>query len=323
MAAWVLERLCERKCPSGPVPSREVRARVFGEAQRRRSTVAFERERVLVDVGGELGLAPGAVAEQLYADIPAEQRIVAPTPLPDARDLALRTNQAIVQGLLRSASAVQIELGSSSRPVVRQLQLKRLLCTVRPSKAGICIEISGPYSLFRHTTLYGRALASILAVLRGADRFVLVARCERKGQMLPVRVSSGDPVFPPSEDPRRYDSALEERFAKDFAKVAPDWDVVREPEAVPVDGTFVFPDFALVHRRDPRRRWLLEVVGFWTPEYLKLKLARLERARRRDLIICIDEALGCGADAFPPSVIPFRRKVDAAAVARRIEGNAP
>jgi predicted nuclease of restriction endonuclease-like RecB superfamily len=305
------------------VPCRAVRARVFGEAQRRRSAAAFERERILVDVGGELGIDPGTVAEQLYGDIPAEQRIVAPIPLPDARDLALRTNQALVQGHLRSASAVRIEIGSSSRPVVRQLQLKRLLCTVRPSGAGICIEISGPYSLFRHTTLYGRALASILPVLRGADGFTLVARCERKGRVLPVRVASGDPVFPPGEDPRRYDSALEERFAKDFAKVAPDWDVVREPEPLPVDGTFVFPDFALVHRRDPRRRWLLEIVGFWTPEYLKLKLARLERAGRSDLIICIDEALGCDTASLPAGVIPFRRRVDAAAVVRRIAGSAP
>ena len=132
MATWVLDRLCERQSALGPLPSREVRQRVFGEAQRRRSERRFQREQLLADVGADLGVEPDRVVEQLFADIPAEQRIIAPDPLPGARDLALRLNQALAQGLLRSASAVQIELGSNSRPVLRQLQLKRLLCTVRP-----------------------------------------------------------------------------------------------------------------------------------------------------------------------------------------------
>jgi len=60
-----------------------------------------------------------------------------------------------------------------------------------------------------------------------------------------------------------YDRKLEERFARDFRRVAPEWDVIREPEAVQAGGTLIFPDFALRHRAD-RRRWLVEIVCFWT-----------------------------------------------------------
>jgi predicted nuclease of restriction endonuclease-like RecB superfamily len=60
----------------------------------------------------------------------------------------------------------------------------------------------------------------------------------------------------------QYDSRLEERFAREFRRVAPDWDLLREPEPIAAEGALIFPDFALQHRSDPSRRWLLEIVGF-------------------------------------------------------------
>jgi hypothetical protein len=39
----------------------------------------------------------------------------------------------------------------------------------------------------------------------------------------------------------------DERFARDFRRVALDWDVLCEPE--PVGHALIFPDFALHHRR--------------------------------------------------------------------------
>jgi len=87
-----------------------------------------------------------------------------------------------------------------------------------------------------------------------------------------------------------YDSKLEERFARDFRRVAPDWDLIREPEAVQAGDTLIFPDFALRHRGDGRR-WLVEIVGFWTRDYLERKLALLRVAGLRDLVLCIDESV--------------------------------
>ena len=90
-------------------------------------------------------------------------------------------------------------------------------------------------------------------------------------------LKTGDPIFP-SGEPRRYDSQLEERFARDFARLAAAWEVVREPEPVVVGRGLVFPDFALIHRTRTERRWLLEIVGFWTPDYF-VRIAR--RSSRR------------------------------------------
>lgn len=45
-------------------------------------------------------------------------------------------------------------------------------------------------------------------------------------------------------------------------------------------GTLIFPDFELVHRRERERRWLLEIAGFWTPEYLTTNDRTQDAVRR-------------------------------------------
>jgi hypothetical protein len=319
LATSTLERLCDVEAiPTDPTPA-GLRERLFTAAQAARDAGPFDRAAVIAAVGADTAL------DRLYADIPAERRLQLPDPLPDAGTLALLTNLALSQALLRSASQLEIHLGSRSRALLRQILLLRLLCTVRPRGDGVAVEVSGPFSLFRHTTMYGKALASLVPVLRGADTFVIHAQCTVGGVERTVRVQSGDPIFPPGTAPRRYDSKLEERFARDFAKLAPGWDLVREPEPLPVGGAYVFPDFALVDRRDGARRWLLEIIGFWTPDYLAAKLDRLRRSGRKDLILCIDEKLACSEADLPgdTAVVRFDKRVDAAAVLAIVSGPAP
>jgi hypothetical protein len=128
-------------------------------------------------------------------------------------------------------------------------------------------------------------------------------------------IATGAPIFP-AREPRRFDSLLEERFARDFARLAPDWDLVREPEPVRAGDALMFPDFLLRHRRHPGRRFLLEIVGFWTREYLERKLATLRKAALQNLILCVDEDRNCAESEMPVGspVIRFRRRIDPATV---------
>ena len=135
-----------------------------------------------------------------------------------------------------------------------------------------------------------------------------------------VSLASGDPIFPAGA-PAIFDSKLEERFAHDMGRLAPDWDVIREPEPVRAGGTLIFPDFLLKNRIHADRRVLIEIMGFWTPEYLIEKCERLRQARLSNLILCIDEDRACAEGELPPGVpvVRFRRRVDAAAVMREVE----
>ena len=97
--------------------------------------------------------------------------------------------------------------------------------------------------------------------------------------------------------------------------------MLREPEPITAGGTLIFPDFALQHRSDPGRRWLLEIVGFWTPDYVARKLALYRSARLSNLILCIDEGRNCAEADLPAGalVVRFRRRMDAAGVLRMVE----
>src|SRR5437763_15704736 len=94
------------------------------------------------------------------------------------------------------------------------------------------------------SVLYGRALAGIVPPLVAAGRFSLQATWVMRGQALDFSLATGDPVSAP-EQGRYFDSQLEERFVRDFRKVAPEWDVIREPEPVRAGAGLVFPDFLL------------------------------------------------------------------------------
>ena len=323
MAIWMLQDLCGRELPSLDAPT--LRDAVAVEAQRARDAGRFDRAAVIAAGAERLDLSAAAADEHLFADLPGERRLRPPKPLPDPHSLATRTNLALAQGLLRLASEVTIDLYGGARAVVRQVHLRRLLCTVRRSTSeGVRLDISGAFSLFRHTTMYGRALASILPLVAWCERFDLVARCVLRGRTVSVRLRPGDPITA-GEQPRAYDSRLEERFARDFARANLDWDLVREPEPVEAGDTLVFPDFAVVHRRDTSKRYLLEIVGFWTPDYLGAKLDRLRTMPHAPLVLCIDRGLNCSRDELPAQarVVWFQKRIEPQAVLAAIEAAAP
>jgi uncharacterized protein len=285
---------------------------------------AWPRSAILAEAAGRLRVSPETLEEGLFGDVREERRVKPPARLPTPSELALRVNSRFAQAVVRGASEVEVEAHENIRSLVRHARLRGLLCTLAvaagngngngndSARTRTRLSISGPFALFRHTLVYGRALAELVPLLARAPRFSLSARCLVQGEMLRFVVESGDPLFP-SENLRAFDSRVEERFAREMARLAPDWDVLREPEAVPALGTLIFPDFLLRHRLDPRRRFLVEIVGFWTHEYVSRKLEALRAARIENLILVIDEARRCSEEDIPldARVVRYRKKVDA------------
>lgn len=319
MALWMLQKLCDREKP--PLDAGELRNVIALEAQRLRDCSKFDRFDALSASAKQFGLSVEAVNEYLFSDLPGERRLCLPNPLPDPHWLATRTNLALAQGLLRLASEITIELYGGARAVVRQVHLRRLLYAIdRAESGGVRLQISGAFSLFHHTTMYGHALASILPILSWCERFSLEAHCVLRGRTVTAQLCSGDPIAL-GEPPREYDSRLEERFARDFARANLDWDLIREPEPIEAGDALIFPDFEIVHRRDPSKRFLLEIVGFWTPEYLHEKLRRLRSMPYVPLVLCIDRELNCGAGDLPvhARIVWFRKRIEPGAVLAEIE----
>jgi predicted nuclease of restriction endonuclease-like RecB superfamily len=299
------------------------RAELFGLAAAA-DEVGFDRSGLLEGAAAKLGVSADELSESLLADVPGERVVQSPSPVPSPLEASLQTNLAVAQAVLMRAATLDLWVEGGVRPIVRLAKLRGLLCTVVDDTANAPapwaartprLQISGPFALFRHTLIYGRALAEMLPHLAWCARFELRATCSLRGRIVEVPFASGDPIFP-ARPPASFDSRLEERFARDFARLAPAWDLVREPEAIRAGNTLIFPDFLLCHRQHLDRRVLLEIVGFWTPEYLVAKLARLREARIDHMILCIDVDRGCADEDLPEGivVVRYRRRVDAAAV---------
>jgi uncharacterized protein len=77
----------------------------------------------------------------------------------------------------------------------------------------------------------------------------------------------------PYNDHNIFDSAVEEKFAKRFEQAETGWKLTREPDPLVLSngGAFI-PDFVF-EKYD--RKIYLEIVGFWTKEYLERKLQKL------------------------------------------------
>jgi len=58
----------------------------------------------------------------------------------------------------------------------------------------------------------------------------------------------------------------------------------------------MLPDFAIEH--PDGRRVMFEIVGFWTPEYLEEKLAKIRAADRDNLIVAVSERLDCSSETL-------------------------
>jgi uncharacterized protein len=82
--------------------------------------------------------------------------------------------------------------------------------------------------------------------------------------------SSSSPL---SNDHNIFDSVVEEKFAKRFEQAETGWKLTREPDPLVLSngGAFI-PDFVF-EKYD--RKIYLEIVGFWTKEYLERKLQKL------------------------------------------------
>jgi hypothetical protein len=84
----------------------------------------------------------------------------------------------------------------------------------------------------------------------------------------------------------------------------------------------MIPDFRLVH--PDGRDFLLEIVGYWRPEYLQKKFYQVRRAEARNLILAVSERLnlekaGVKFTELPARLIWFKDRLLAKVVLEVVE----
>jgi hypothetical protein len=300
-----------RRAAEVPAGGPRLRAALFAAASSGQA-----RDQALAAVAAAFATTPDDVLAQLFADLPHERRLRWPNPPLGPGHVLLAANLALAQGLLRRATAATLRLRGASRAVLRTAWLHGAYFRVR-SFDGECGELTwrpGPVGPRRP-----HGLAAITPVLPWVQRYELRAHCQLANTQGTVVLATGDPLLPGPE-PRRFDSALERAFARDFAALAPDWQVLREPVPLAVGDGLAFPDFELRHAATGQR-WLLEIAGLRDRKALARKVELLAAHPR--LVLCVP-GRGLGAElAAHPRVLPFGRRIDPVQVLAKCSGPAP
>jgi len=66
--------------------------------------------------------------------------------------------------------------------------------------------------------------------------------------------------------------------------------LIREPEPIPANRFVIIPDFCF---KKGGMKVYMEVVGFWTQDYLKRKIEKLRMLESVDMIVAVDRELAC------------------------------
>lgn len=325
-----------------PLDPQTLRQRVFATAATGTPSPAAAK-RHLESLANQLtqeldkDVEPTHIQQGLYADL-KENRILTQFDAPTPEALIHRYNLSQVQGIFYRASHVVLNLHRNDpgeyKLMFRYLKLFRLMTYIEgEADQGFTITIDGPASLFKASTRYGLDIAKLVPAILHVTRWHLRATLQWKDSYTKSQSekaytldSTCDLVshYPPG---KAYDSMVEAAFAERWSalvdKGKTQWQLEREVDLIPIPGSVMIPDFRLVH--PDGRVFLLEIVGYWRPDYLRKKFAQVQKSDCQNLILAVSERLnlakaGVNIKNVPAKIVWFKDKLQPKPVLTLLDG---
>jgi predicted nuclease of restriction endonuclease-like RecB superfamily len=102
------------------------------------------------------------------------------------------------------------------------------------------------------------------------------------------------------------------RLAKELGRIAKGTTITPQPPPLAAGESILCPD--LILERDGHHTYV-ELIGFWTIEFLESKRALYREAGIADVVFCIDAARACTKDRLPDevSIVLYTKHMTAAA----------
>lgn len=245
---------------------------------------------VKTQLADEFGMPWDAIERSLYADVIAFQELDSFPGYPDAAAFLSRYNVAQLQAALYRAETMTVTATRDLKTIVRYAKLARLLHEIeRLDPSCYRIEFSGPASVLHETRRYGVNFARFLPALLACQGWELTASLQTPWKT-PARLilSASDRFTSHLPPPEEFDSALEESFANKFGPARDGWRLIREGDILHEHQATFVPDFTFRH--EDGTEVYLEIVGFWTPEYLEQKRQTLRRFRRHSILLAVPQS---------------------------------
>ncbi|MBE9220070.1 DUF790 family protein [Dolichospermum flos-aquae] len=310
-----------------PLEPAMLRERVFTLAAKStcsRELTDITLNKIAADLSQELNqeILPIQIRDGLYADL-SENKILTAFDAPKPEDVLHRYNLSQIQGVFYKASQLVLNahrnVPGEYKLLFRYLKLFQLMAYIEgDADHGFTITVDGPASLFTSSTRYGLAIAKLIPALLHVTKWSLSATLQTRdfytNDLKIGRFSLNSECglvshYPPGKP---YDSMLEESFASKWDGLKSGWILEREVNLIPIPGSVMIPDFRLVHADG--RVFILEIIGYWRPEYLQKKFSQIKRANCDNLILAISERLnlekaGVKLDNVPARIVWFKEKL--------------
>jgi uncharacterized protein len=190
------------------------------------------------------------------------------------------------------------ESNLDSEPI-NQTKNQDMVLNGKKNKRVIC-TVDGPLSILRLTDRYGLAMAKLIPLIIFTENWSIDAVILRKSisgikKSYRFQLSNKDKDLPlfdassihlesePNSEPNvsfnkygvdSFDSNVEKKFMDKFLNFSTGWKLTREPDPLILsDGKAFIADFAF---EKYGIKVYLEIVGFWTKDYLKRKLEKIK-----------------------------------------------
>jgi predicted nuclease of restriction endonuclease-like RecB superfamily len=287
----LLDRRSVFKCTSQADPP-YLRQKIFqATGKTGPATTLEQRKNIIEKVASQLKISSEKLEESMYADLESEL-ILQNFDQVSAQDLLEKYNLSLAQTLLFDSTELRFTVSANWQKIF--FKTKRLGLIYDAYKDNeLWVKIDGPASLFKLTRRYGTAIAKLLPTIISSPKWTVEAKILWKftNEIYTFKLESWKhtPLFGTRQTIESYDSAVEEDFSKRFKALSSGWQLRREPEPVIAGKHVLIPDFSF--EREGAKLYM-EVVGFWTTEYLLRKIEKLKKTKEC-ILVAVDETLAC------------------------------
>jgi hypothetical protein len=320
----LLERRCQFSVSgngtdnSNNIDPMAIRKALFEESSRMQLAVTeSDRNKVIDRIASRMNVSAAYINQVMWNDLEENMILVGFNSIKQAELLGIY-NLSILQTLLFNCTKLEFSVdgGINWKRVLRDIKRLGLMYYLQQSErseleisnadgSGLLCSLDGPISLFKLTDRYGTSIAKLLPSIIRSERWSIDAWIVRKTmsgkKIYEFKMSFSEapsllllPLTGKDLAAPLFDSSVEEKFANKFEQSANGWKLIREPDPLIVsNGTAFIPDF-MFQKYD--KKIYLEIVGFWTKDYLQRKIQKLVdivSSKEIDLFVAVNEELAC------------------------------
>lgn len=268
-------------------------------------TNAKERMQVIEAIAATYDIPPAEVVHGLWADREQNEVLVsAPETAP--ADLIRQYNLSLTQTLVFDAVELEFAVSGNFQEIFGLMKYLGLMYRV---DENVTVNVTGPAALFKRTRKYGTTMAKLLPSIMKADEWRMTAQVatEVSGETRIYEFSIDQDrasLFPARTVNESFDSEVERDFATRIDALLDGWTIKREPTILRAGNRVMIPDFSFERQPthaggESETAFYLEVIGFWTPDYLEEKLEKVQQIESEyPVMLAVNSSLKCTRDDF-------------------------